>query len=201
LAANSELQAATLQRGEAGLKWQRQQLALQLLLNASVWQDGLIFRANSRMLFNDTQSKSTLAAQLAANWEFAPRWHLGAMAAQTLNELPRDYWFWHQPEGYGRVYLETQQSFFGGDLEILPRVAGRFIGKRYSPSFDTAAVKLINHTLPSATVLDFQIRLRHGDGALMFSWENLLNEKFDWRSNVPATGRFLRWGFWWNFLN
>jgi hypothetical protein len=201
LAANGELPAVALQRGEAGITWQRQRFDLQLLLSGSVWQDGLVFRANSRALFNNTRSRSILAAQLALNWEFAPRWHLGAAAAQALNELPHDYWFWHQPEGHSRIYLETQKSFFGGDLEILPRAAGRFVGKRYSPSLATDAVALIAHTLPAAAVLDFQIRLRHGDGALMFSWENVLDQKFDWRYNVSATGRFLRWGFWWNFLN
>ncbi len=201
LAPNGDLRAVALQRGEAGLRWQRERFDLQLLLSGSVWQDRLIFRTNSRAFFNNNRSKSVLAAQLALNWEFASRWHLGAIAAQAANELPRDYWFWHQPEGHGRVYLETQKSFFGGDLEILSRVAGRFIGKRYSPSLDTAAVKLLDHTLPKAAVLDFHIRLRHGDGALMFSWENLLDQKFDWRYNVPAPRRFLRWGFWWNFLN
>jgi len=201
LTTNGDLQAVTLQRGEAGIKWQRQRFDLQLLFSGSAWQDGLVFRANSRALFNGTNSRTILASQLALHWEFASSWHLGAIAAQTINELPRDYWFWHQPEGYSRVYLETQKSFFGGDLEILPRLAGRFIGKRYSPSLDTAAVKLLDHTLPKAAVLDFQIRLRHGDGALMFSWENLLDQKFDWRHNVPAPRRFLRWGFWWNFLN
>lgn len=201
LTANEDQQAVTLQRGEAGLKWQRQRFDLQLLLSGSVWQDGLVFRANSRALFNNNHSKAVLASQLALHWEFASSWHLGAMAAQTINELPRDYWFWHQPEGYSRVYLETQKSFFGGDLEILPRLAGRFIGKRYSPSLDTATVKLLDHTLPKAAVLDFHLRLRHGNGALMFSWENLLDQKFAWRYNVPAPRRFLRWGFWWNFLN
>ncbi|MGH7595622.1 MAG: hypothetical protein ACREOI_04685 [bacterium] len=201
LTANEDLQAVALQRSEAGIKWQQQRFELQLLLVGSVWQDGLLFRANSRRLFNNNRSKSILAAQLALNWEFASSWHFGAIAAQTINELPRDYWFWHQPEGYSRVYFEAQKSFFGGDLEILPRLAGRFIGKRYSPSLNTAAVELFDHTLPKAAVLDFQIRVRHGDGALMFSWENLLDQKFDWRYNVPAPRRFLRWGFWWNFLN
>jgi hypothetical protein len=55
--------------------------------------------------------------------------------------------------------------------------------------------------LPSAPVLVVQLRLRHGDGALLFSWENVLDQKYEWRSGVPATRRFLRWGFWWNFLN
>jgi hypothetical protein len=201
LMTNEDLQAVNLQRGEAGIKWQRQRFDLQLLLSSSVWHDGLIYQTNSRALFNNNRSKSILAARLALHWEFASSWHLGAIAAQAVNELPHDYWFWHQPEGYGRVYLETQKSFFGGDLEILPRLAGRFIGRRYSPRLDTAAVKLPDHTLPKAAVLDFQIRLRHGDGALMFSWENLLDQKFDWRYNVPGPRRFLRWGFWWNFWN
>lgn len=201
LSSNENLQAATLQRGEAALKWQRQRFDLQLLISRSVWQNGLVFRTNSRALINGKNSRSILATQLALNCEFAPGWHLGATAAQAINELPRDYWFWQQPEGYSHVYLETQKSFFGGDLEILPRLAGRLIGKRYSPSLDTAAVKLLDHTLPKTAVLDFQLRLRHGDGALMFSWENLLDQKFDWRYNVPGPRRFLRWGFWWNFWN
>ncbi len=201
LTANGDLRAVTLQRGEAGLKWQRQRFDLQLLFSGSVWQEGLVFRANSRALFNNNRSKTAFATQLALHWEFASSWHVGAIAARTINELPRDYWFWHQPEGYGRVYLETQKSFFGGDLEILPRLAGRFIDKRYSPSLDTAAVILLDHTLPKAAVLDFHIRLRHGDGALMFSWENLLDQEIAWRYNVPMPRRSLRWGFWWNFWN
>lgn len=118
-----------------------------------------------------------------------------------LNGLPPDFWFWHQPEGYSRVYLETQKNVFGGDLELLPRLAGRLVGKRYSPVFATTAVQILDDELPATAVLDFQIRLRHGDGALLFSWENVFNKRFDWRHGVPAVGRYLRWGFWWNFLN
>ncbi len=205
LAMNRDLQPATLQRGEIAMKWRRQNLNLQIHLNASVWNDRFFFQANSLRtsgaLFNSTRSKSVVAAQIDLNWELQPRWHVGVIAAQPLNGLPRDFWFWHQPEGYGRVYVETLQNLFGGDLEILPRLAGRSIGKRYSPSFATDTVKLLDHDLSKTTVLDFQIRLRHGDGALLFSWENVLNQQFDWRFGVPAVGRYLRWGFWWNFLN
>jgi hypothetical protein len=205
LARNADLHAANLQRGEIGVKWRRRNFDLQFLLNGSLWRDGFIFRTNSfdstGALFNNGKSKLVAATQLDLNWEFAPRWHLGATSAQTLNNLPRDYWFWHQPEGHSRVYLETLQNFFNGDLEILPRLAGRFVGKRYSPSFAADAVKLLDHHLPIAAVLDFQIRLRHGDGAFLFSWENVLNQQFNWRYGVPAVGRYLRWGFWWNFLN
>jgi len=205
LAMNRDLQPATLQRGEIGMKWRRRNFALQFLLHGSLWNDRFVFQANSLRnsgaLFNSTRSKAVVAAQADLNWELMPRWYMGAIAAQSLNGLPRDFWFWHQPEGYGRVYLETLQNLFGGDLEILSRFAGRFIGKRYSPSFAADAVKLSDHDLPKTAVLDFQIRLRHGDGALLFSWENVLNQQFDWRYGVPAVGRYLRWGFWWNFLN
>ncbi|MDZ7361402.1 MAG: hypothetical protein ONB46_11865 [candidate division KSB1 bacterium] len=205
LAMNRDLQPATLQRGEIGMKWRRRNFALQFFLHGSVWKDRFVFQANplrsSGALFNSTRSKSVVATQLDLNWKVKPRWHVGAIVAQPLNGLPGDFWFWHQPEGYGRVYLETLRNLFGGDLEILPRLAGRFIGKRYSPSFATDAVKLLDHNLPKTAVLDFQIRLRHGDGALLFSWENILNQQFDWRFGVPAVGRYLRWGFWWNFLN
>jgi hypothetical protein len=164
-----------------------------------------VFQANasdsSGAIVNGNESKFVVAASFKLNWEFMPRWHLGVLSAQTLNNLPRGFWFWHQPEGHGRVYLETLQNLFNGDLEILPRLAGRFVGKRYSPSFATDTVKLLKHNLPVAAVLDFQIRLRHGDGAFLFSWENVLNQQFDWRHGVPAVGRYLRWGFWWNFLN
>jgi hypothetical protein len=194
-----------LQRGEIGMKWRQRNLALQFHLHGSLWKDRFVFQANSLRtsgaLFNSTRSKSVVAAQVDLNWELMPRWHVGAIAAQTLNNLPKDFWFWHQPEGYGRIYLETLQSLFGGDLELLPRLVGRFVGKRYSPSFATDAVKLLDHDLPKTAVLDFQIRLRHGDGALLFSWENILNQQFDWRFGVPAVGRYLRWGFWWDFLN
>jgi len=205
LAKNGELRAINLQRNEIGVKWQRQSLDLQFRLNGSFWKDGLIFQAdtskNSGALFNNAHNEFVLATQFDLRWKFLPRWHLGAIATQTINGLPKDFWFWHQPEGYSRVYFETLQSFFDGDLEILPRLAGRFIGKRYSPSFATDAVKLFDHELPAAAILDFQIRLRHGDGALLFSWENVLNKQFNWRHDVPAVGRYLRWGFWWNFLN
>ncbi|MDZ7342940.1 MAG: hypothetical protein ONA90_00330, partial [candidate division KSB1 bacterium] len=142
-----------------------------------------------------------LATQLEWHWKFAPRWQFAGMLAQALNGLPHDYWFWHQPEGYGKLYFETSQSFFEGDLEILPRLVGRFIGKRYSPVLATGNIALLENELPATAVLDFQIRLGYGDGALLFSWENVFNRPFDWRSGVPAIGRFLRWGFWWNFWN
>ncbi|MDZ7288894.1 MAG: hypothetical protein ONB44_04100 [candidate division KSB1 bacterium] len=204
-APNDHLQAADLQHGEIGLKWQSARFDGQVRLSGSVWNEGLVFKmnspGNSGSLYNSNRQWTILAAQLHLHWEFARRWHFFAISAQTANELPRDFWFWHQPEGCSRVYLETLQSFFDGDLEILPRLAGRFIGRRYSPAFAPDAVELLDHELPRAAVLDLQIRLRHGDGALLFSWENVLNQQFDWRSGVPAVGRFLRWGFWWNFLN
>jgi len=205
LAMNDDLRAVSLQRNEIGLKWQRQNLDLQIRLNGSLWKNGFIFQSDtskkSGTLLNSPESEFVVATQFALTWKFAPRSQLGAISTQTLNGLPQDFWFWHQPEGYNRVYLETQQSVFGGDLELLPRLAGRLIGKRYSPSFATNAVDLLNDDLPTVAVLDFQIRLRHGDGAFLFSWENVLNRRFDWRHGVPGVGRYLRWGFWWNFLN
>lgn len=205
LAKNTDLRAVDLQRGAAGLKWQRQNLDVQIRLNGSFWTHGLIYRSNmannSGTLANRKQSEFILAAQLDLKWQLAPRWHCGAIATQAFNGLPKDFWFWHQPEGYSRVYLETQKNFFDGDLEVLPRLAGRWLGKRYSPSFTTDIVKPLEQQLPAAAVLDFQIRLRHGDGAFLFSWENILNRQFDWRYGVPEVGRYLRWGFWWNFLN
>lgn len=205
LAKNADLRAANLQRGEIGLQWQRQNFDLQIRLNGSLWRHGLIYRSNmannSGMLANRKQNEFVLATQFNLKWQLAPRWHCGVLATQALNGLPKDFWFWHQPEGYSRVYLETQKSFFDGDLEVLPRLAGRWLGKRYSPSFAATAVRLLDHELPAAAVLDFQIRLRHGDGAFLFSWENILNRQFDWRYGVPEVGRYLRWGFWWNFLN
>jgi hypothetical protein len=205
LAMNDGLRTADLQRYEIGSKWQRPNFALQFLVDGSRWRDGFMFRINSSdssgALVNNNKSKFVAATSFDLKWEFMPRWHLGATSAQTLNNLPRDFLFWHQPEGHSRVYLETLRTLFGGDLEILPRLAGRFIGKRYSPSLATDVIKLLNHNLPAAVVLDFQISLRHGDGAFLFSWENVLNQQFDWRYGVPAVGRYLRWGFWWNFLN
>lgn len=205
LAMNEDLRAAGLRRGEIGLKWRGRNLDLQFLLNGSQWSDAFVFQTNasdsSGAIVNSKERNFVAAASFELKWEFKPRWHLGAISAQTLNNLPRGFWFWHQPEGHGRVYLETLQNLFNGDLEILPRLAGRFVGKRYSPSFATDTVKLLKHNLPVAAVLDFQIRLRHGDGAFLFSWENVLNQQFDWRHGVPAVGRYLRWGFWWNFLN
>ena len=202
---NAGLRAANLQRSELGMKWQRQNFDLQILLNGSLWNNGFVFQSDSLKksgtLNNSNESEFILAAQLALNWKLAPRWRVGAISTQTLSGLPQDFWFWHQPEGYNRVYLETQQSVFGGDLELLPRLAGRLIGKRYSPSLATNTARLLADDLPTVAVLDFQIRLRHGDGAFLFSWENVLNRRFDWRHGVPAVGRYLRWGFWWNFLN
>ena len=205
LAMNDDLRAATLQRSEIGMKWQRQNFDLQIRLNGSLWKNGFIFQSDTSKktgtLLNSRASEFVLATQFVLTWRVAPRWRVGAISTQTLNGLPQDFWFWHQPEGFNRVYLETQQSVFGGDLELLPRLAGRLIGKRYSPGFVTNAVRLLNDDLPTVAVLDFQIRLRHGDGAFLFSWENVLNRRFDWRHGVPAVGRYLRWGFWWNFLN
>jgi len=205
LKTNEGLRAANLQRSELGMKWQRQNLELQIDLHGSLWKNSFSFKTDTAKklgtLENNAANKFVLAAQLALKWRFAPRWQFGATSTQTLNGLPQDFWFWHQPEGYSNVYLETQKNLFGGDLELLPRVAGRLVGKRYSPSFATTAVQLFDDDLPATAVLDLQIRLRHGDGALLFSWENVFNKRFDWRHGVPAVGRYLRWGFWWNFLN
>lgn len=208
LARNTDLQAANLWRGEWGFLWQRRRFNLHFQLSGALWKNGLIFQPDSVFLpsgslRNKSGNTFVLATQLKANWQFAAKWHFAAVSTQTANAPQKDFWFWHQPDGYSRVSLETIRAFFGGDLEILPRIAGRFIGKRYS-RFDTTStggLQLRERELPAAVVLDLQIRLRHGDGALIFSWENFLNQTFDWRPGVPAVGRYLRWGFWWNFLN
>lgn len=205
LKTNKALRSASLQRSELGMKWQRPNFEMQICATGSRWENGFVFKADTSKktgtLVNDTASQFILAAQLALHWQLAPHWRFGATSTQALNGLPKDFWFWHQPDGYSRVYLEAQKNIFGGDLELLPRVAGRWVGKRYSPRFATTAVQLLDDDLPATAVVDLQIRLRHGDGALLFSWENVLNKRFDWRHGVPAVGRYLRWGFWWNFLN
>jgi hypothetical protein len=205
LSFNEELQAVDLWRGETGINWQRPRFGLNFRLSGSVWQNGLVFRADSLkrsgFLDNSSRSKFILASQLSLHWELVPQVHLYVISAQTINNLPQHFWFWHQPEGHANVYVETRQSLLDGDLEILPRIAGRFVGQRYSPGFATNELRLLKNELPAAALLDLQIRLRHGDGALLFSWENVLNRQFEWRDGVPAVGRFLRWGFWWNFLN
>jgi len=210
LGRNNRLHAVDLLRNELGLNWQRSRFDLQLAVSGSFWKNNLVYRTNDAgtagYLSHTDHRRFILATQFNLNWEIFSRWQVRALAAQALNGLPKDFWFWHQPEGHARLSFETLQSFFKGDLEVLPRLVGRLVGKSYSPDFSPAVassnkLQLFARDLPATAVVDFQIRVRHGDGALMFSWENILNRSYDLRSGIPAVGRYLRWGFWWNFLN
>lgn len=78
---------------------------------------------------------------------------------------------------------------------------GGSLGARPSPDFAALPESITFTHLPAASLLDIQLRLRYGDGALFLAWENLLNKDLQWRSGVHDLGRVFRWGFWWTFLN
>lgn len=203
LSANPTLEAVRLSHFEGGFFWRQKNLALQAQLGGGHWQDGFIFTADSAAgpayLRNDEHPEQSLCARLQLLWMPAEGVNVFLLGTQSWRELPPHYWFWHQPEGFARLHVETRRTFFNKNLEVLPRLCARYLGRRTSPVFTAASVLPQFKTLAAATTLDFHLRLRHGSGALLLSWENLLNDKYELREGVPDAGLVFRWGFQWVF--
>ena len=205
---NSNLQAVKLLHAQAGFTHHNKKIDINLIAGVNQWQDGYLYKIDSTQvggttggLTNSDNARNTFALQAAARYQASHKWTLGFQAAGAAAELPRHFWFWHQPQTHIRFYVERYFKAFQNKLALLPRLSGRFIGQRHSPQFDSDGTLSSLIQLPSTTTFDFQIRLQYGTGAVFFSWENLLSQEFEWRHNVPATGRIFRWGFWWTFLN
>jgi len=205
LSSNPQLQAVALLHLEGGFAWRRSKWDLQAQLGNSRWQNGLLFSAYSAAgpayLRNAQRSAQALAARWQIRWQPATNFAVHVLGAQNLQKLPPHYWFWFQPEGAARFFIETRRAFFKKELEAAPRFAVRYLGERTSPVFSEPSVLPQFKTLPAVAVLDFHLRLRYGSGAMLFSWENLLQRKFELRDGVPDPGLVLRWGFQWTFHN
>jgi hypothetical protein len=91
-------------------------------------------------------------------------------------------------------------DFFGGDLATRLRFVVRHYGQSFAPIYSTTALPAYVN-VPSGTFLDVQLFVRHGDGVLYFSFENILNKKIEWRSGIGAPGYFMKWGARWDFRN
>lgn len=202
---NTSLQAVNLQHAQSGLAWQSKTAEMQLVFGGAWWHDGFYLQPNpsdtTASLQNSAEAITTPALQFRGSVRPFKRVKAGLIWAHTIREVPQQFWFWHQPRFYGRIHLETSWQWFGRSLEVSPRVAMRLLGERASPDFAALPESITFTHLPAASLLDIQLRLRYGDGALFLAWENLLNKDLQWRAGVHDLGRVFRWGFWWTFLN
>lgn len=218
LARNEKLQAVRLQHAQVGARAKISTLALHFTLGNAVWQRELLYAtdstrtafpefgdsvqvAYSSQLRHRNRDRNALGAQMSLAWQPAPRWRASAHAAFAQAASAKHFWFWYQPESYARAALETKLLLFKKTIEALPRLSVNYLGARRSPVFAATSTLPRFETASAVTTLDFNLRILYGDGALFFSWENLLDERFDLREGVPHPGRVFRWGFWWKFLN
>lgn len=205
LARPAKLEAVTLQQALAGIAFERHSLAARLVFGRGWWHEGLVWsfqrEDTTAALRNDTAVVETPALQAQLRWRPLTHLAVGLHTAHALQQVPQQFWFWHQPRTYVHAYLASPWILFDHDLEVTPRLAARVIGERFSPAFseDLGTVSFVH--LATARVIDFQLQLRHGAGALFLSWENLLDRRWQWRAGVQEPGRAFRWGFWWRFLN
>ncbi len=205
LARPAKLEAVTLQHALAGIAFERRALAGRLVFGSGWWHEGFVWslqRADTTAaLRNDAAVAETPALQAQLRWRPLAHLAVGLHAAHALQEVPQQYWFWHQPRTYVHAHVASPWVLFDHDLELTPRFTARLIGERFSPDFSEALGSVSFMHLAKARVIDFQLQLRHGAGAVFLAWENLLNRQFLWRAGVRDPGRAFRWGFWWTFLN
>lgn len=218
LSRNEKLRAVRLQHAQIGARLHASNAAVQFALGSAMWERGFLFTTDTTFttipefedsvraaiaskLFNQQKMKNALGAQMNLKWRPWPNLLARMHAALGFRQPVKQFWFWYQPESYVRASLETRVLLFEKTLEVLPRFSANYLGERVSPVFTNASLAPSFRTLQAATTFDFQLRLLYGDGALFFSWENLLNEKFELRTGVPHPGRIFRWGFWWKFFN
>ncbi len=203
LSSNLKLQAVDLVHLEGGFSWRRNAFAGQVQVGSARWREGYLFAADSAAgpayLRNDDQSEQTMAARAQLQWQPKRDISIQLVGAQNLQSLPRHYWFWYQPEGFARLQLEARRTFFKNELEVMPRFSVRYLGERTSPVFSEESVLPQFKTFAAVTTFDFHLRLRYGSGAILFAWENLLNNKYALRDGVPDPGLLFRWGFHWTF--
>jgi hypothetical protein len=199
LSANPHLQAVDLLHLETGFTWRRNSFAMQAQLGSGRWQEGFVFAADSAAgpayLHNDDQPEQTTAVRLQLRWQPVKDIAIHLLGAHNLQKLPPHYWFWYQPEGFARLHLEARRTIFKNNLEVMPRFSARYLGERTSPVFSEQSVLPQFNTFAAVTTFDFHLRLRYGSGAMLFSWENLLNNKYQLREGVPDPGLLFRWGF------
>ena len=201
---NEKLQAVKLRYDQIGATYRDSKLALQLVAGIGQWHDGFelaIKDSATIMLTNSVETKTLAGMQIALRYNPFSSFWVGAQGAIGLNNLPEHYWFWYQPKSHARVYVETHWRIFEKTIEVLPRLSLRYLGKRSSSTFSNENIIPVLEELPAATTMDFQIRFLYGEAALFFSFENLFDQQFQWRTGVPDPGRVFRWGVWWTFLN
>lgn len=218
LARNENLQAVRLLHAQLGARMQFSNVMLQLALGNAEWQqsfnyttrlDSLAFPefgdsvlvATTSRLQNINASRRNLGARVRLQWQPLPQLLASLHGAVTQSAAARAFWFWHQPESYARATLATRMLVFDKTIELLPRLAVNYLGERRAPIFLKTSTTPTFQALPGVITLDFQLRILYGSGALFFSWENLMDERFALRAEVPHPGRIFRWGFWWTFLN
>lgn len=218
LARNESLKAVRLTHAQLGGRLRFANVAAQFALGNAMWQHSLNYSttldtialpefgdsvqvvSESRLQnFNDARQR--LGAQMNMQWRPLPQWLASMHGAFTQPAAAKSFWFWHQPESYVRATLATRVLLFEKTIEVMPRLAVNYLGERRAPIFSATTLAPSFRSLPGVATFDFQLRILYGEGALFFSWENLLDERFDLRPGVPHPGRIFRWGFWWKFLN
>ncbi len=105
------------------------------------------------------------------------------------------------PDFSARTSLEYQNIYFQGDLRVLLRLEGRYIGKRNGETFHPFKAIKLSKELDPAIVLNFLANLKFGDLQFYLLLENILDEKYEIIYGYPMNPRSFHYGIRWEFWN
>ncbi len=204
LQSNTDLQPATLQRAAFSLilgKTPQRNVQIQFAVNRLSQPfvlDTTFSNVASRLRNGDAENVPSL--EVSADWQLAKKIFIGGQSSWMLNDATNLFWYQNLRRGYARAFVEFHHDFFSGDLATRWRLVWRHYGEAWAPIYS-------NSTLPTfvkisgASTFDAQLFIQHGRGTIYFSFENVSNEKIDWRPGVAAPGYFLKWGVRVDFRN
>lgn len=197
LQSNSALQPAELQRGAVELRWQtadQRSMQIQFALNRFNKPFGFTtsLSAGTANLINDRR-EDVPSLDFLTTWRVSRKLIIGGHGSMMFQNAATLFWYQNVRRSFARGYVEFLQDFFSGDLTTRLRFAVRHYGESFAPVYSsTAWPEYIE--VPGAQLFEVQLFLRHGNTLFYFSFENILNRKFEWRPGISAPGYFLKWG-------
>jgi hypothetical protein len=193
---NASLQPSELQRGAIMLSWQlaaqrivHVQLALNHLKEPFVLESS---HSEGNAFLTNGEKKDVPSLDFLTGWQLNRKLNFSAHGSWMLDDASTLFWYQNVRRSFGRAYVEFLHDFFSGDLAIRLRVITRHYGKSIASIDSTTS--FANVEVPSAQLFDIQLFLQHRNLSFYFSFENILNKEFEWRSGIAAPGYSLKWG-------
>ena len=135
-------------------------------------------------------------ANFAAEFYFLRRLKL-----QSTAMLLQDCRTGNLPLFSAKTALEYWNQFFKGDLRVLFRIEGEYLGERDGEVFHPYQAKKMTKKLDPAMIMNFFANLKFGKLQFYFLLENILDEKYDVVYGYPMNPRSFHYGIRWEFWN